>query len=41
LKIHQEQVFDPIFVELLEELAGFDVRQASGFEYVRTGEAPK
>lgn len=41
LKIHQERVFDPIFVELLEELAGFDVRQASGFEYVRTGEAPK
>ena len=27
--------------ELLEELAGFDVRQASGFDYVRTGETPK
>ncbi len=41
LKIYQEQAFDPIYVELLEELAGFDVRQASGFDYVRTGEAPK
>ena len=41
LKIYQEKVFDPIYIELLEELAGFDVRQASGFDYVRTGETPK
>ncbi len=38
LKIYQEKPFDPIFIELLEELLGFDVRQASGFDYVRTGE---
>ncbi len=41
LKIYQENAFDPIFLELLEELAGFDVSQASGFEYVRTGEISK
>jgi segregation and condensation protein A len=41
LKVYQEQAFDPIFVELLEELQNFDVSQASGFDYVRTGEAPK
>lgn len=35
LKIHQENVFDPIFVELLEKLEGFDTRQVSGFDYVR------
>ena len=39
LKIYQEQVFDPIFIELLEELGDFDVHQASGFDYVRTGGA--
>jgi len=37
LKIHQAQVFDPIFVELLEEMLDFDVSQAQGFEYVTTG----
>jgi chromatin segregation and condensation protein Rec8/ScpA/Scc1 (kleisin family) len=38
LKIHQEKTFDPIFVELLEAMIGFDSKQTSGFEYVRTGE---
>jgi chromatin segregation and condensation protein Rec8/ScpA/Scc1 (kleisin family) len=38
LKIHQNQVFDPIFIELLEEMIGFDTKQTSGFDYVRTGE---
>ena len=36
-KIHQEKVFDPIYIELLESLEGFDPGQAVGFEYVRTG----
>lgn len=38
LKIHQEQAFDPIYIELLEEMIGFDTKQTSGFDYVRTGE---
>jgi segregation and condensation protein A len=38
LKIYQEKNFDPIFIELLEALDGFDISQASGFDYVRTGE---
>jgi segregation and condensation protein A len=41
LNIYQEKTFDPIFIELLEALEDFDVSQASGFDYVRTGEAPK
>jgi segregation and condensation protein A len=41
LKIYQEQTFDPIYVELLEKLENFDVTQASGFDYVRTGEIKK
>jgi len=41
LKVYQEKVFDPIFVELLENIQDFDVSQAQGFDYVRTGEAPK
>ena len=40
LKIHQQEVFAPIYVELLEALVGFDARQASGFDYVRTDKAP-
>jgi segregation and condensation protein A len=37
LKIYQENVFDPIFIELLETMIGFDTKQTSGFEYVGTG----
>ena len=40
LKIYQEEVFAPIYVELLEAILGFDARQASGFDYVRTDKAP-
>jgi segregation and condensation protein A len=36
IKIHQNEVFDPIFIELLEEMLNFDASQAQGFEYVRT-----
>ncbi len=41
VKIHQEKTFDPIYIELVELLLDFDARQASGFEYVRTGELVK
>ena len=41
LKIYQEQPFDPIFIELLDAMIDFDVTQASGFDYVRTGEIAK
>jgi segregation and condensation protein A len=34
VKIHQTEVFDPIFLELIEEMINFDVTQAQGFEYV-------
>lgn len=40
LKIYQEKTFDPIFIELLEKIDEMDLHQASGFEYVRTGETP-
>lgn len=40
LRIHQNETFAPIYVELLEALIHFDTRQAQGFEYVRTGELP-
>lgn len=36
VKIHQNQVFDPIFLELVEDIIDFDVSQAQGFEYVRS-----
>jgi segregation and condensation protein A len=36
LRIHQNDVFDPIFVELLEQMLDFDVSQAQGFEYNTT-----
>ena len=41
VKIHQEEVFAPIYIELVEALVDFDTRQAVGFEYVRTGETAK
>lgn len=41
LKIYQEKPLDPIFVELLDAMIDFDVTQASGFDYVRTGETTK
>jgi segregation and condensation protein A len=37
LKIHQENAFDPIFVELLETMIGFDTKQTSGFDYLTSG----
>jgi chromatin segregation and condensation protein Rec8/ScpA/Scc1 (kleisin family) len=40
LRIHQQENFAPIYVELLEELLNFDTRQAQGFDYVRTDVAP-
>jgi segregation and condensation protein A len=40
LKIYQEKTFDPIFIELLETIDDLDLNQASGFDYVRTGETP-
>lgn len=36
LKIHQDQNFDPIFLELIQEMIHFDSKQTSGFEYVRS-----
>ncbi len=41
IKIYQEKTFDPIYIELLEMMINFDARQASGFDYVRTGEIKK
>ena len=38
LLIHQEKTFDPIYVEMIEDMIHFDSRQISGFDYVRTGE---
>ena len=40
LRIHQDKNFDPIYLELLEELLSFDTQQAQGFEYVRTDVDP-
>jgi len=34
--IHQAQVFDPIFIELVQEMINFDSKQTSGFDYVRS-----
>lgn len=34
MKLYQEETYDPIYVELLESLQGFDSRLASGFEAV-------
>ncbi len=34
VKIHQDKNFDPIFVELLQEMINFDSKQTSGFDYV-------
>lgn len=36
VKIHQAEVFDPIYVELLMEMINFDSKQTSGFDYVRS-----
>jgi segregation and condensation protein A len=36
VKIHQAETFDPIFVELLQEMINFDTKQTSGFDYVRS-----
>jgi segregation and condensation protein A len=35
-KIHQNQNFDPIFLELIQEMINFDTKQTTGFEYVRS-----
>ncbi|MBS1958302.1 MAG: segregation/condensation protein A [Bdellovibrionales bacterium] len=40
VRLHQNQVFDPIFLELIAEMINFDTRQAQGFEYVRTDVDP-
>ena len=37
VKIHQDKAFDPIFVELLQEMINFDSKQTSGFDYVTKG----
>jgi len=37
VKIHQDKTFDPIFVELLQEMINFDSKQTSGFDYVSKG----
>lgn len=36
VKIHQDKTFDPIFVELVNEMINFDSKQTSGFDYVRS-----
>ncbi len=36
IKIHQDKTFDPIFVELVQEMINFDTKQTSGFDYVRS-----
>ena len=36
VKIHQAENFDPIFIELLQEMINFDSKQTSGFDYVRS-----
>ncbi len=33
LKIHQDQTFDPIFIELIDTLIDLDLKMASGFDY--------
>ena len=38
LKIHQENTFDPIYIELLEAMLNYDPKAYTGFDYVRTGE---
>jgi segregation and condensation protein A len=39
MRLYQEETYDPIYVELLESLQGFDSRLASGFEAVAAIEA--
>lgn len=35
-KIHQNQTFDPIYVELIQEMINFDTKQTNGFDYLRS-----
>jgi segregation and condensation protein A len=37
--IHQQETFDPIFVELIKEMIDFDTKQTTGFDYVRSEQA--
>lgn len=36
LKLHQDKNFDPIYLELIQEMINFDSKQTSGFDYVRS-----
>lgn len=36
VKLHQDKTFDPIYVELINEMINFDSKQTSGFDYVRS-----
>ncbi len=38
-KIHQEKTFDPILIELINEMINFDTKQTTGFEYLRSEQA--
>jgi segregation and condensation protein A len=38
-KIHQENTFDPILIELINEMINFDTKQTTGFEYLRSEQA--
>ena len=38
VKIHQAEAFNPIFIELVQEMIDFDAKQTSGFDYLTTGQ---